>query len=70
MYQKSKCSHGYPKCEFTGKCLCKDLENWKRYNSVIGRGRSVTFEDNDDAHPRERRLIFENKASDSGNSKG
>ena len=63
MSQKDKCPHGYPKCEFTGKCLCKDMKTWKRYNSGPGRGKSVTFEDGDVARPRERRLIRDNKAS-------
>ena len=40
----SKCVHGYPKCEFTGKCLCKDLDYWKTYSSGVRRGRTVSFE--------------------------
>ena len=66
----SKCVHGYPKCEFTGKCLCKDLDYWKTYSSGVGRGRTVSFESSEGIHPRERRLFDVNNASNFGISKG
>ena len=65
----SKCMHGYPRCEFTGKCICRDLDYWKTYANGVGRGKSTPVEMCEEFHPRERRLYDVNNTSNSGASR-
>ena len=65
----SKCEHSYPRCEFTGKCICRDLDYWKTYANGVGRGKSTPVEMCEQFRPRERRLYDVNNASNFGASR-